>query len=135
MFGIFATLVGALSFEIASSYIVSRELPIGLAIAVGALAFPVAPLIWQLVGERRRKRKQAAAKMPSKSTLTAGDRYWLRFFAVTLLVIGPMVAISKLGVVRAPLHHGLWWLPAGGEPSAPKQTPDAPRIVPAPSAR
>ena len=36
MFGIHATLVGALSFEIASSYIVSRELPIWLAIAVGA---------------------------------------------------------------------------------------------------
>jgi hypothetical protein len=117
VFGILATVVGAFLFEVASAYIVSRELPIWLAIAVGAFAFPVAPLTWHLLGERSRRKKQATAKAPSKSTLTAGDRYWLRFVVVTLLVLGPMVAISKLDVARAVWRHGLWWWPTSSEPT------------------
>ena len=26
-------------------------------------------------------------------------------------VIGPMVAVARFGVVRAALHHGLWFVP------------------------
>lgn len=117
VFGILATVAGALLFEVASAYLVSRELPPWLAIAVGAFAFPVAPLTWHVLGERSRKKKQAAAKTPSTSTLTSGDRYWLRFFVVALVMLGPMVAIDKLDVARAAWRHGLWWWPTSSEPT------------------
>lgn len=117
VFGVVATLVGAVGFVVASAYLVLRGQPHWLAGAVGALAFPVGPLAWHLIGERARRRKLAAAKTPSKSTLTAGDRYWLRFAAVALLVIGPMVAIGKLDVVRGVWRHGLWWWPTHHEPT------------------
>jgi hypothetical protein len=117
VFGVVATLVGAVGFVVASAYVVLRGQPHWLAAAVGALAFPVGPLAWHLLGERARRRKLAAAKTPSKSTLTAGDRYWLRFAAVALLVIGPMVAIGKLDVVRGVWRHGLWWWPTHHEPT------------------
>jgi hypothetical protein len=117
VFGVVATLVGAIGFVVASAYLVLRGQPHWLAAAVGALAFPVGPLAWHLIGERARRRKLAAAKTPSTSTLTAGDRYWLRFAAVALLVIGPMVAIGKLDVVRGVWRHGLWWWPTHHEPT------------------
>lgn len=117
MFGVLATLVGVVMFEVASAYVVFRAYPAWLAAAVGALAFPVGPLTWHLVGERRRRRKQAMAKTPAKATLTAGDRYWLRCIGVALLVIGPFVAVGKLDVARAVWKHGLWWWPAQHEPT------------------
>ena len=117
VFGVAATLVGALIFIVASSYLVFRGQPTWLAAAVGALAFPVGPLTWHLLGERSRKKKLAAAKSPSKSTLTAGDRYWLRAIVIALAVIGPMLFIGKLDVARAVWRHGLWFIPTHYEPS------------------
>jgi hypothetical protein len=117
VFGLVATLVGALLFVVASAYLVFRGQPQWLAGVVGGLAFPVLPVTWHLLGERARRRKQAAAKTPSKSTLTGGDRYWLRFVAVAALALGPMIAIGKLDVARAAWRHGLWWLPTSYEPT------------------
>lgn len=117
VFGLAALLVGALMFVVASAYLVFRGQPAWLAAIVGALAFPVLPVTWQLLGERARKRKQAAAKTPAKASLTASDRYWLRCVGVALLVIGPMIAIGKLDVARAVWRHGLWWLPTHYEPT------------------
>jgi hypothetical protein len=117
VFGISVTLVGVLMFTVASAYIVFRGWPHWLAVGVGALAFPVGPLTWQLLGERSRKKKLAAAKTPPKTTLTAGDRYWLRCVGVALLVLGPMIAIGRFDVARATWRHGLWWVPKHYEPS------------------
>ena len=60
--------------------------------------------------EEDAKPKKGVAK-PKPSTLTGYDRYWLRFVAVTLVVVGPMVGIARFGVVRAVAHHGLWFIP------------------------
>ncbi|HEY5922254.1 MAG TPA: hypothetical protein VIV11_11315 [Kofleriaceae bacterium] len=117
VFGVLATLVGAVMFEVASSYIVFRGLPLWLAAAVGVLAFPLGPVTWQLLGERSRKKKLAAAKTPPKTTLTAGDRYWLRCVGVALIVIGPMIAIGRFDVARAVWRNGLWWWPTSYEPT------------------
>ncbi|HEY5949879.1 MAG TPA: hypothetical protein VIV40_30505 [Kofleriaceae bacterium] len=117
VFGVLATLVGALMFVVASAYIAFRGYPHWLAWVVGGLAFPVGPLTWQLLGERSRKKKIAAAKAAPKTTLTAGDRYWLRCIAVALVVIGPMVAIGRFDVARAVWRKGLWWWPTHYEPS------------------
>jgi hypothetical protein len=123
VFGVLATLVGVVMFVVASSYIVFRGWPHWLAAVTGALAFPVGPLTWQLLGERARKKKLAAAKTPAKTTLTAGDRYWLRCLAVALVVLGPMIAIGRFDVVRATWRHGLWFWPKSYEPTTTHGSP------------
>jgi hypothetical protein len=121
VFGLTAVLVGAIAFTVASSYIVFRGFSPWLAAAVGVLAFPIGPLAWHLVGERSHARKLAAAsivaKAPPKTTLTAGDRYWLRFVGVALVVLGPMIAVGRFDVARAAWRHGLWWWPTSYEPT------------------
>ncbi|HEU0033117.1 MAG TPA: hypothetical protein VFQ53_20935 [Kofleriaceae bacterium] len=112
VFGIGAFVFGALTFLVASSYIVSRELPLWLAAIVGALAFPMLPVTWQLIGERRRRTRLAAAKTPSKSTLTPGDRYVMRAVVVAAVALVPMFAIGRFGVIRAVWKHGTWFWPA-----------------------
>src|SRR5262249_58018916 len=104
-------------FVVASSFIVSRHWPQWLAAAVGAFAFPVAPVGWHIFSERRRRKTVAAAKTAPKAGLTAGDRFWLRMLMVALLVLRPMIAIGKFGVARAVWHHALWWWPTSYEPA------------------
>lgn len=123
VFGVLAALVGAVMFIVASAYIVFRGYPHWLAGIVGALAFPVGPLAWHLFGERSRKKKLAAAKKPPTTSLTAGDRYWLRTLGVALLVLGPMIAIGRFDVARATWRNGLWFVPTHYEPSTSHGSP------------
>jgi hypothetical protein len=115
VFGIGVALFGALTFLAASTFIISRDQPGWLAAIVGALAFPVLPAVWHVLGERKRKQRIAAAVDrrvgPPKSTLAATDRYLLRAIAVVLVVIGPMVAIGGFGFVRAMWAHKAWFIP------------------------
>ena len=111
MFGVGIALFGALTFLAASAFVISRDQPKWLAAIVGALAFPVLPVVWHAVGERKRKQRIAAAKVPPKSTLAAADRYLLRAVVVALAVIGPMVAIGGFGFVRAMWTHKAWFIP------------------------
>jgi hypothetical protein len=107
-----AVVFGALAFLFASSYLIWRDQPRWLAAAVGALAFPVLPVAWQIFGERRRKKVIAASKTPPpKDALSSSDRYVLRAIAVVLVVIGPMVAVGKLDVVRAAWKYKTWFVP------------------------
>jgi hypothetical protein len=109
--GLAVTLAGAGLFELASSYVVDHDYNKIAAAIVGAFAFPVAPLGWHLLGERRRKKRMAAAKTPVKSSLTGADRYWFRFIVVALAVLGPMFATSGFKVLGAVGRHGAWFVP------------------------
>ena len=111
MFGIGVALFGALTFLAASAFVVSRDQPRWLAAIVGALAFPVLPAVWHVLGERKRKQRIAAAKTTPKSTLASSDRYLLRAIAVVLAVIGPMVAIGGFGFARGVWTHKAWFIP------------------------
>jgi hypothetical protein len=111
VFGIGAVVAGLLVFLVASAYLISRDQPKWLAAAVGALGFPVLPLAWQIFGEHRRKRAIAAAKTPPKSTLSAGDRYVMRAFVVTLAVLGPMFVAGRFDVLRGAWNNKTWFLP------------------------
>ncbi len=111
IFGVLVVVLGALLFVVSSAFVIDRGYPKVLAAIVGGLAFPVLPVAWQIWGERRRKARLAEAKKPSKSQLTGRDRFWFRFIATALLIVGPMVAMQKFGVVRAATKHGLWFLP------------------------
>ena len=111
IFGVLVIVLGALLFLVSSAFVIDRGYPKVLAAIVGGLAFPVLPVAWQIWGERKRNRKLAEAKKPSKSTLTGFDRFWLRFVGVVILIVGPMVAVAKLGVVHAAVKHALWVIP------------------------
>ncbi len=109
--GLFVVLAGAGLFELASAYVVDHDYNKIAAAIVGAFAFPVAPVAWHLLGERRRKKRLAAAKTPAKSSLTGADRYWMRFIVVALAVLGPMFATSGFRVLGAVGRHGAWFVP------------------------
>jgi hypothetical protein len=111
IFGGLVVVLGALLFLVSSAFIIDRGYPKVIAAIVGGLAFPVLPVAWHVWGERSRAKKQAEAKKPSTSTLTGFDRFWLRFVVIAAVVIGPMIGMAKLGVVRAAIHHGLWFIP------------------------
>jgi hypothetical protein len=111
VFGIGLVVFGIAVFMLASAYLVERGQPKWLAGAVGALAFPVLPVVWQAIGERRRRARLAAAKTQPKGSLAPGDRYIMRAVAVAVLVLGPMFAVGGLGVLRAGWNHKPWFVP------------------------
>jgi hypothetical protein len=117
VFGISVAVLGALVFVVASAYVVDHDYAKVAAAIVGLFAFPVAPVTWHILGERRRTARRAAEKTPPKpSSLSAGDRFWLRFIAVALIVIGPMIVSSRFGVLGSVKRHALWFVPRS-EPS------------------
>jgi hypothetical protein len=111
IFGVLVVVLGALLFVVSSAFIIDRGYPRVLAAIVGGFAFPVLPVAWHIWGERRRKARLAEAKKPSRSQLTGRDRFWFRFIGVAIVIVGPMVAMQKFGVVRAAIKHGLWFVP------------------------
>jgi len=110
-FGVVVSLLGVILFIVASAYVIDHDYNKIAAAIVGGFAFPVAPLAWHLVAERRRGSRLAAAKLPTKAALTGHDRFWLRFAVVALAVLGPMFASSGFGVFGAAWRHGLWFIP------------------------
>lgn len=118
LYGLASLGLGALIFLMASAFLVERGSPRWLAGLVGLFAFPVAPLGWHLVAERRRKQRLAAAKTPPKHAMTAGDRYKLRFAASTVLILGPLFAIGGLRVIGATWRQRAWFMPHSAAGSA-----------------
>lgn len=112
VFGLLFVVLGAALFVTASAYCVDHSYGKIAAAVVGGFAFPLAPVLWHAIGERRRRAKIAAAKSPPKTTLTGYDRYWLRFVVVALAVLAPMVAASRFGVLSSVWRQGFWFLPA-----------------------
>ena len=110
-FGIGLVVFGLLVFLVASAYLVSRDQPKWLAAAVGALAFPVLPVVWHVLGERRRRIRFSAEKTPPKTTLAPGDRYLLRAIVVAAAVLAPMFVIGRFDVLRGAWDNKLWFLP------------------------
>jgi hypothetical protein len=108
-FVLFAVVFGAVVFLLSSSYLIERGQPGWLAAVVGGLAFPVLPLLWHVVGERRRR---ARVMRSSAASLDPGDRYVLRAVVIAALVLAPMFAIGRLAVVRAAWDHRTWFVPA-----------------------
>ena len=111
VFGIGLVVFGFAVFMLASAYLVARDQPKWLAAAVGALGFPVVPVLWHILGERRRRARLSTEKTPPKTTLAAGDRYLLRAFVVAAAVLAPMFVIGRFAVIRAAWDHKTWFIP------------------------
>jgi len=101
--GIVIALICAAMFIVPSAYLVAHHHSRWLALAVGALAFPVLPGLWHGIGELRR-RKAA----PAKSTLTAWDRALLRGALVGAVAIGGTLVLARGGTWSV-LKHGAWF--------------------------
>lgn len=101
--GIVIALICAAMFIFPSAYLVAHHHSRWLALAVGALAFPVVPGLWHGIGELRR-RKAA----PPKSTLTGWDRALLRGALVGAVAIGGTLLLARGGTWGV-LEHGAWF--------------------------
>jgi hypothetical protein len=110
--------VCALLFVLPSAFARYHGAPRWLALAVGALAFPVIPVGWHLLAERRAR----------KSALTKADRFLFRVLGVALIAIAPLVAIDRGGLWGAIKGHSLWWLD-WTDPPAPRSPVSDPRML------
>ena len=99
---------GAL-FLVPSAWLVDHGHSRWLALAAGLLAFPVVPLAWHFVAERRRARAEG-----KKSSLTRGDRFVVKLIAVALVVLGPLLVFSPGGTWGAVKRQPTWFLHWGG---------------------
>jgi hypothetical protein len=98
----------ALLFLVPSAYLVHKGQSRWLALAAGLAAFPLLPVGWHLLAERRRKRDGA------KGTLTVGDRFVMRLVAVGLVAILPLLIFARGQTWRAVKQHPTWFLHWGG---------------------
>ena len=98
-------------FDVPSAFAVARGAPWWLALAIGVVAFPLAPVAWHVLGERNRRRERAAAKVPPKSSTTGWDRLALRAGAVGLVAIVGLSLLAGGQVLFALRHHALWFVP------------------------
>jgi hypothetical protein len=110
-FVLLVVVLGVVMFVVPSSFVASRGAPWWLCMTVGALAFPVLPVVWQLAGERRRRRRLAQVKTPNKAVLTGGDRFVIRCLVVGAVAIGPAFALDGRGAVTTVWHNVGWVIP------------------------
>ncbi len=96
----------ALGFWVASSLAAYRGGATWLPLAVGLLAFPIAPLVWDAVGELRRKKGGDTRER----ILTFGDRILLRTFAITFTLIALLLAARPELAFVALSTRGDWML-------------------------
>ncbi len=107
-------LVGIVMFDVPSAYAIVRGAPGWLALAAGLVVFPVLPVTWHLVRERKRR-----AAPPAKSKTTGWQRFWFRLLVIGVLVVGALIAFDRSRTWQAVRHHALWMIPSTNEPLVP----------------
>lgn len=119
---LFVVLTPLLGVWVASSLAIYLNGPLWAACLVGALLFPVLPLLWDWRASSKFHGKQAArekaGKEPSKRWLTFWDRMTLRTLALNLSFLGILLATFPAQGFTALSTRGDWML-------AGKQTPEA----------
>ncbi len=125
---------GFVLFLVPSAWLHARGVPYVLCWLGGALAFPLLPVGWHLLAERRRTRAAAAAAASAKgpkpaasSTLTGGDRFVMRLALVALVALGPLVFFRFGQTWRAVRDHATWFVPEA--PPAPRTFKGDPRVL------
>ena len=101
-------------FDVPSAYVIANGKPRWFAWALGALAFPVIPVVWNVLGERKRRRAGAGTAKPGttrKPTTTRWERICLRTAFVGVVVIGGLFGIARGRAWHAVRDHALWFVP------------------------
>lgn len=110
--GLLLTVLCMLVFDIPSAYVVARGGSPWLALLVGLATFPVTPLVWHALAER--KRKQAP---PPKPVTRGWERLLLRSAAVGIVVIGALGAVVGPGrLLDSARNNLLWFVPGSSVP-------------------
>lgn len=99
--------VCALLFDAPSAYAVAAHKPRWLAWAIGLLAFPVVPVVWNVLAERKRT---VDPKKPPKTT--RWERISMRTIFVAVVVLGCLFGIQRGKAWRALRQHALWFIPS-----------------------
>ncbi|MCA9681329.1 MAG: hypothetical protein KC457_03970 [Myxococcales bacterium] len=122
---IFVITVPLVGVWIASALAALEDGPVYLAVIAGALAFPVLPLLWELVAgrlrarlrERRRSRSLSAQRSRGRGRdedqppiLGVWDRIVLRTLAINLAFVGGVLAMRPAQVFEAVATRGDWML-------------------------
>jgi hypothetical protein len=110
-FVLLVVVLGAVMFVVPSAFAASRGAPWWLCMTAGALAFPVLPVGWHLFSERRRRARRAAAKTPSTTVLTGGDRFVIRCLAVGIVAVGPAFVLDGKGAFSTVANNVGWIIP------------------------
>ncbi len=104
-FWIFVFLTPLLGVWLASSLASYLNGPRWLAIASGALLFPVLPVVWDMLSERRRAKKGSKVRY-----LKGGDRIILRTLFVNLVFIVSLLLVNPTSAFTALSARGDWML-------------------------
>lgn len=111
---LFVILTPLLGVWVASSLAAYLNGPIWVACVAGAVLFPVGPLLWELRGTSRWKRKQERRKEQGKGAreriLTFWDRMVLRTLFINLLFLGSLLATFPQQGFTALSTRGDWML-------------------------
>ncbi|HUH02155.1 MAG TPA: hypothetical protein VML75_09170 [Kofleriaceae bacterium] len=91
-----------LAFLVPSAWIIARDQPHWLAAIAGGLTFPLLPVGWHLLAERRRRRDA------KKSALTGTDRFMMRVMLVAAIAVAPLVILARGQTWAAVKDHGTW---------------------------
>lgn len=103
-FALFAIATPVLGVWIGSSLAKAFDGPVWLPFAAGALCFPVLPLLWEGVGQWRRR------KSTKPAILTLFDRLLLRTLSINLVFVGGLLGLYPSTVFTALSEHGDWML-------------------------
>jgi hypothetical protein len=106
---LFIGIACAALFLVPSAWLIDHGQSRWMALAAGLLAFPVVPLAWHFLAERRRARAEG-----KKSSLTRGDRFVVKLIAVAVVVLAPLLVFSPGGTWGAVKRHPTWFLHWGG---------------------
>lgn len=113
-----------LGFWLASSLAAYLNGPVWAAWVVGILAFPALPALWELVGQRRWRKKverlEANGDEPRERVLTTADRFVLRTLAVNLAFLGVLGGLFPQDGFTALSTRGDWMLEGQTAPWAEK---------------
>lgn len=77
-----------------------------VSLAIGALVFPIVPLVWEAMGEVRRRRRGVTAPR----ILTFSDRMTLRTLVLSVLFLAPMLLAWPAPLFMALTTRGDWFL-------------------------
>jgi hypothetical protein len=100
-------LVCALLFDAPSAYAVATHKPRWLAWAIGLLAFPIVPVAWNVIAERRRT---VDPKKPAATT--RWERITMRTVFVAVVVLGVLFGMGRGKAWSALRHRALWFIPS-----------------------
>ena len=125
---------GLVLFLVPSAWLHARGVPYVLCWLGGALVFPLLPVGWHVLAERKRTRAAAAAAAsakgparPAASSLTSGDRFTMRLALVALVALGPLLFFRFGQTWRAVRDHATWFVPE--PPPAPRTFKGDPRVL------